>query len=99
MIAETNNWELMTYDLWPDADDGYYVNLAFHSGRVYHIDDWENDIAVLTVLRDGEGYDIDVNDPDFDVDGDEHVLYITYKGSPLCELQRTDKPVTEGTVQ
>lgn len=102
-MDEINNWEFIFYDLWADGEGGYSVNDAFPSGIVLHIDDWESDIGVIKALRDTDllrstvvdHLDTDVvNDDDIDVDGDEHIIYINYQNIPMCELQRTHKPVT-----
>jgi len=98
MSEESCNWELITYDLIAD-DGGYSVNDMFATGRVYEIDEWEQDIAVLATLRDA-GYRVDDdNEMDYDVDGDEHVLLINYEGCPLVEFRRTEARATEGGLQ
>lgn len=95
MSDESSNWEQITYDLWADGEGGYSVNESFATGRVFEIDD-ESDTGIIRFLRGAGMIDEDVDEMDIDIDGDEDVIYINYKGTPAMEFRRTDKAVTYG---
>lgn len=98
MTDESNTWEFISYDLWGNEEDGFVVNAAYTTGRVYEIDD-ESDTGVIRFLRDNDFMDENVDEMDVDVDGDEDVIYINYKGWPALEFRRTDAPATMGGLQ
>lgn len=91
-MTDVTMWEAITYDVWGNEDDGYEVNAAYTTGRIYEIDDYEDDDAIIKALTDGGEIYGDLDREDIDIDGDEHVLYINYKGWPAMELRRDDSP-------
>ena len=98
MSEDTNTWEYISYDLWGNEEDGFEVNAAYTTGRVYEIDD-DSDTGVIRFLRDAGFMDDDVDEMDVDVDGDEDVIYINYRGYPALEFRRTDEPANMGGLQ
>lgn len=95
MDNKTNTWEFISYDLWGNEEDGFEVNAAYHTGRVYEIDD-ESDDGIINFLRSAGFVDDDVDATDIDVDGDETIIYINYKGSPALEFRQTDTDANMG---
>jgi hypothetical protein len=91
-----SNWEVITYDVWGNEDDGFEVNQAFTTGRVIEVcDDEDNDSIVEGLINSGE-FHAGVVGADIDVDGDEHVIYINDAKTfePILELHRTDNEST-----
>lgn len=75
-------YEIISYDVWGNARDGFEVNNAFHTGEFVELDGQESDytinrrLGVRGVTWDG--------DPDY-------TLYGTLKrnGMPAMELRKT----------
>jgi hypothetical protein len=97
-VSESNNWEYISYDLWGNNVDGYEANAAYTTGRIYEIDD-ESDTGIIRFLHDAGFMDDDVNEQEVDIDGDEDVIYVNYKGSPALEFRRTDEPANMAGLQ
>lgn len=98
MTDETNTWEYISYDLWGNDVDGYEVNAAYTTGRIYEIDD-DSDTGVIRFLRDNGFMDDSADEMEIDIDGDEDVIYVNYKGYPALEFRRTDEPANMGGLQ
>lgn len=98
MSDEINTWEYIFYDLWGNDEDGYEVNAAYTTGRVFEIDD-ESDSGIIRFLRAAGFMDENIDEMDVDVDGDEDVICINYKGWPALEFRRTDAPANHGGLQ
>ena len=77
-------YRIYDYDVWGNAEDGYEVNRVFRTNNVVEIKDTtSNDAIIRAALGDYAA-------SDFDIDGDDHVIYITRAddGCPVCELRR-----------
>lgn len=76
-------YNIVTYDVWGNARDGFEVNQAFYTGRTVEIDEEATDYAINRALSvRGVTWE---GDPDY-------TLYGTLKrnGMPALELQRED---------
>lgn len=74
-------YEVISYDVWGNASDGFEVNQAFHTGREFEIDSEATDYAINRKLGvQGVTWG---GEP-------EYTLYGTLKrnGMPALELQR-----------
>lgn len=75
------------YDVWGNKKDGYEVNNAFRSNEVIMIPDGLGVASLTKHLRKIGFFKKGVRFSDLDYDGDEHTIYITYKGKPEGELR------------
>lgn len=76
-------FEVISYDVWGNARDGFEVNQAFHTGRYIEVDENTSDAAINRRLGvQGISWD---GDP-------AYTLYGTLKrnGMPALELQNTN---------
>lgn len=87
-------WELVTYDVWGNARDGFEVNNAFRSGTVT----LDCELHVYNIGTDQQFIAGEVSDRELrkklgikgtiEVDGDDMVYYIIRpSGYPLCEIR------------
>lgn len=76
-------YELITYDIWGNAKDGFQVNQAFHSGHFISVGPNTSNAAINRRLG---LHGVEWN-------GDDFVLYGTFKrnGCPAGELRRCSK--------
>jgi hypothetical protein len=44
-------YEVVTYDIWGNARDGFYVNAAYLSGRFVEVDEGDSDYTINRRLR------------------------------------------------
>ena len=72
-------YQLISYDVWGNARDGFEVNQAFTTGIYIDVSDDTSDRAINRRL----GFN------GLSWDGDEQCLYATVKrnGMPACELR------------
>lgn len=92
-MSQSTLWEVISYDVWGNQDDGYEVNAAYTTGRVVEIDDEENDDNVVAALIDAGEL---VPNAAVDLDGDETCIYVNAKADmyPVLELRKTEQPAT-----
>ncbi len=86
MIKE---YELIEYDVWGNARDGYEVNQAFTTGQFYDIDpDWSNEQLIKYLKSEGL-LKKSVRKRSIKIDGDKYALYFTHTptGRPGFELR------------
>lgn len=86
-----SQWNIITYDVWGNAEDGYDVNDAHGSGSIQlegeeHFDD----AVVLQKLIEQGYFNDDVEEDHLSFDGDEDIVYINdaVDGKPICCIQR-----------
>ena len=77
-------YEIISYDVWGNARDGFNVNQSFHTGVLVEIPDDASDYLINRRVG-ARGVEWD-GEPEF-------ALYGTVKrnGKPVCEL----RPITE----
>lgn len=82
------SYELIEYDVWGNARDGYEVNDAFHTNQFYDIDsDWNNAQLVGELKKQGL-IKKRIRAKSVEMDGDDQVIYFSYKGKPEFELRK-----------
>ena len=79
-----HKYEIITYDVWGNARDGFEVNNAFTTGRVVEIDPNASDRAINRALN-ARGVRWD-GDPDYTLYG-----VLTRNGRPALELRRVQE--------
>lgn len=86
-----HKWNVITYDVWGNTEDGYEVNDSFTAG---HIDLAEeehfDDAAVLASLIEAGHVAEDTELNQLSFDGDDDVVYIcdAFDGKPVISIQR-----------
>jgi hypothetical protein len=77
-----------SYDVWGNEKDGYEVNNVFRTNDVVFIPNVvKTDKALITYLMNIEFLSPKLNRKLMEIDGDEYVIYFTYKGRPDGELR------------
>lgn len=90
----TTHWELWTYDLWGNEEDGYTVNDRFCIDRDYII---RAKVTAYNVGTDQEFRQAEVSDAqirrafgidgEFTTDGEPGMIYVSdSEDNPLCEM-------------
>ena len=87
----THTYRFYSYDVWGNEEDGYEVNDVFRTTETVELDDEkiQSDTELFKELK-KQGF-IDqpgVQSRHFETDGDEEIIYLTYKGRPEGELRR-----------
>ena len=78
-------YEIVSYDVWGNAMDGFHVNQSFYTGEIVSIDPESSDYAINRKIGiRGVSWD---GDPEFS-------LYGTIKrnGKPALELRAVNRP-------
>jgi len=80
-------YELIEYDVWGNARDGYEVNQAFRTNQFYDIDpDWNDDKLIKELKKYGL-IKKRIKKSSIEIGGDEFSIYLDYKGKPEFELR------------
>ena len=81
-------YELIEYDVWGNARDGYDVNQTFRTGQYYDIDpDWADKKLISELKKDGL-IRKSIKFKSIEIDGDKFSIYFEYKNKPEFELRR-----------
>lgn len=88
-MNKSNQWRVVTYDVWGNATDGWEVNDKFRTPHVLELDDETGDFDVLNLLCEVMGGDPNTLEIDNNT-SHESVQYVldTETGEPVCELVR-----------
>ena len=95
------NYEIVSYDVWGNAVDGFEVNAAYLTGLEVDLNDEATDKEIIGSLRRAGFIGAGVHSTKFAVEGDDHCLYVTDNrtprlnrdttwgyGRPVCELRK-----------
>ena len=78
-------YEIISYDVWGNEEEGFYVNQSFHTYDYITVNPFNNKEILDEILL--PGYELS----EYAVDGDpEYTLYINHNDNPLCELRRVE---------
>jgi len=80
-------FELIDYDVWGNQKDGYNVNQAFHTHQYYNIDTELDDKLLVKQLKSQKLIKKGIHFKSIEIDGDDMVIYFSYKGKPEFELR------------
>jgi len=89
-----NKYELFTYDLWGNEEDGFEVNDVYRYDK-FVIEENTSDVTLIEALRDVlPGIFHNIPWYDIMIEGeDDGCLYFSHNGVPLCELRYVEKEV------
>jgi hypothetical protein len=78
-----------SYDVWGNKKDGYEVNQVFRTSEVVEVPNIAavNDSSLIKYLKKVGFFKKNLKAILFDIDGDEEVIYFSYKGKPEGELR------------
>jgi hypothetical protein len=77
-----------SYDVWGNKKDGYDVNDVFRTNDVVFIPNKVSSDADMTKYLKKQGFfKKEVKNKFVEYRGDEHVIYVDYKGKPEGELR------------
>lgn len=85
--------ELIEYDVWGNATEGFNVNQAFRTGAFYYLDENLSDRGIINSLRKQGLIKKGIHYTSIDIEGDfESTLYFTDSrtGMPDFELEIID---------
>lgn len=80
-------WNVFTYDVWGNDEEGFQVNDRYDWGSLELLED-ASDEMVVQAIKDFGVFAKDALVGEFEIDGDDSAIYITAanNGCPLCEL-------------
>lgn len=84
MTAKTAEWQLVTYDVWGNAEEGYEVNDVYPRG-IHTLSIAPTDEEFLQITKDALGIECKC-----EIDGDDDCVWLTRANDnrPLCEFRR-----------
>jgi hypothetical protein len=86
-------WNVVTYDVWGNEDEGFEVNDSHGAGHIELEDEEQFDDEILLQKLTEAGFLADVEIDDLAFDGDDAVVYINdaHNGKPLLGLVRDQR--------
>lgn len=89
-----SQWNIITYDVWGNDEDGYEVNDSHQSG-IIHLegDDCYDAAIILQKLQEASYFNDDVEVQHLSWDADDGIVYINdaVDGKPICCIQRDQR--------
>lgn len=88
-----SEYEIITYDVWGNSEDGWDVNQAFHTRKFVSIPDGHEADAdlIINILKSEDVVDEEMNSKNTNVDiSHEHTIYFERSddSKPLFELRK-----------
>lgn len=80
-------WELISYDLWGNQEDGFEVNAAYRTGKVIEFDSNLSDSELESLVSEWVGFRVELDSNNCD----SEQLYFLESGEswkPAFELQQ-----------
>lgn len=93
VVVEPSKYRLITYDVWGNNEDGFYVNNRFRTETILDIPSEESDDKIIGVLKEKGILTDKANKNNVQIDGEsDSVLFFTdsERGMPLFELLNED---------
>ena len=87
-------YQICTYDLWGNEQDGYEVNDVYSQGSdfVFAESVVENDRELVKNLKKMLNLKKGLKLSFFDVDGEgNEIIYVNYRGMPICEMRMVEE--------
>ena len=95
MDSGFSKYEVISYDVWGNDEDGYEVNQSFHTGSFIDIPDYDLNAADLIMMLRNEGVLLSViKDDDLTIDlSHENAIYFSrsHDNKPLFELRKSEQ--------
>ena len=85
-------YEVISYDVWGNARDGWNVNQAFYTGRFVEIPEGATNEQIVRILKDAGEIRPRIRTASVQIEGEEgYDLYISHAptGRPEFELRAT----------
>ena len=84
-------WDVRTYDVWGNEDDGFYVNDIYRIGEV-ELDNDPSDADVIFSLKGAGILNGFATVRDYEFDGDDTVIYLNVASNsrPVLELTKQE---------
>lgn len=92
-------YRLYTYHVWGNEEDGWEVNNVFETDVLADINPTWSDRKLISILKIQYVIQNHIHSRYVEVEGDEDVLYFSYKGKPEFELRKEieENPAIQGT--
>jgi hypothetical protein len=90
----TATWEIWTYDVWGNAQDGWEVNDRFCQQRAAEMPTDADDATILRTLKEWGILKKTTQLRHLEIDGDDGLITVNQAkdGYPLCEMILNDEP-------
>lgn len=93
VVVEPSKYRLISYDIWGNNEDGFYVNNRFRTETIIDIPLDSNDEKIIGIMKEKGILTDKANKNNIDIDGEsDSVLFFTDSeiGMPLFELLNED---------
>lgn len=88
-----NVWDVLSLDVWGNADDGWEVNAAYFTGTRIEFDSIDDEKAIVDALIEADILIPGASADGLEIEGDEYMLFISdvEDGCPIVHLQHLHK--------